>query len=176
MHPDDIPALVKEARRNPAEFAALYDRYLMPVYRYHYSRVGNAAEAEDLTAQTFLTALERLSGYHENGTFAGWLFAIAHNKLIDHYRREKPQTGLDPAHETPATDDPAGDAEKHLELEKLAAIIQNLNEDEQELIRLRYSADLSFAEVAAALGKREDAVKKTLYRLLTRVQSQMETP
>ena len=60
MHPDDIPALVKEAQRNPSAFGVVYDRYLTPVYRYLYSRVGNASEAEDLTAQTFLSALERL--------------------------------------------------------------------------------------------------------------------
>ena len=73
-------------------------------------------------------------------------------------------------------DDPPGDVEKNLELEKLALIINNLDPAEQEIIRLRYVAGLTFAEVAAALGKREDAVKKSLYRLLARVQSQMELP
>ena len=176
MHPDDIPALVKEAQRNPAAFAMLYDRFLTPVYRYLYSRVGNVSDAEDLTAQTFLSALERLTSYRENGTFAGWLFAIAHSKVIDHYRRHRPQGGLDSALEIAGDADPVGDVEKRLMLEKLASILQTLSDDEQEMIRLRYVADLSFAEIAAALGKREDAVKKALYRLLARVQSQMETP
>jgi RNA polymerase sigma-70 factor (ECF subfamily) len=180
MHPDDIPALVKEAQRSPAAFAAVYDRFLTPVYRYLYSRVGNAPDAEDLTAQTFLSALERLKSYRENGTFAGWLFAIAHSKVIDHYRRNRPQGGLESALEIAGDADPVGDVEKHLELEKLASILQTLSDDEQEIIRLRYVADLSFAEIAAALGKREDAVKKSLYRLLARLsvqfESQMETP
>ncbi len=176
MHPDDIPALVKEAQRSPSAFAALYDRFLTPVYRYLYSRVGNVSDAEDLTAQTFLSALERLSSYRENGTFAGWLFAIAHSKVIDHYRRNRPQGGLESARELAGEADPVRDVEKRLELEKLASILQTLSDDEQEIIRLRYVADLSFAEIAAALGKREDAVKKLLYRLLARVQGQMETP
>jgi len=176
MHPDDIPALVKEAQRNPSAFGVVYDRYLTPVYRYLYSRVGNASEAEDLTAQTFLSALERLPSYREKGAFAGWLFAIAHSKVIDHYRRERSQSGLESAREVTSDSDPVGDAEKRLELEMLASILQNLSADEQEIIRLRYVADLSFAEIATALGKREDAVKKSLYRLLARVQGQMETP
>ena len=176
MHPDDIPALVKVAQRNPAAFAAVYERFLPPVYRYLYSRVGNVPDAEDLTAQTFLSGLERLNRYRENGTFAGWLFAIAHSKVIDHYRRQRPQAGLESVRELAAEADPVEDVEKRLELEKLSAILQTLSDDEQEIIRLRYVADLSFAEIAAALGKREDAVKKSLYRLLARVQSQMEAP
>ncbi|HEY3313606.1 MAG TPA: sigma-70 family RNA polymerase sigma factor [Anaerolineales bacterium] len=176
MHPEeDIPFLVTEAQRNPAAFAALYDRFLTPVYRYLHSRVGNPVDAEDLTAQTFLSALERLGNYRENGTFAGWLFAIAHNKLIDHYRREKPQVELDAERGVPGADDPVRDVEKQLDLEKLSTLLRTLNDDEQEIIRLRYVADLSFAEIATTLGKNEDTVKKSLYRLLARVQNQMET-
>jgi len=175
MHPDDLPALVKAAQRNPAAFAAVYDRFLTPVYRYLYSRTGNVPDAEDLTAQTFLSALERLSSYREHGTFAGWLFAIAHSKVIDHYRRNRPQGGLESAREVAGDADPVGEVEQRLDLEQLVSIFQNLSEDEQEIIRLRYVAGLSFAELAAALGKREDAIKKSLYRLLARVQSQMET-
>ncbi len=180
MRPDNTPNLVKDAQRDPAAFAMVYDRYLMPVYRYLYSRVGNAVDAEDLTTQTFLSALERLSGYRENGNFAGWLFAIAHSKVIDHYRREKPHAGSDVLWKIAGQDDPVLDVEKRLELEKLASILQHLSADEQEIIRLRYAADLSFSEMAVALGKREDAVKKSLYRLLERLkqqaENQMETP
>jgi RNA polymerase sigma-70 factor (ECF subfamily) len=181
MHPlEDIPTLVKEAQRNRSAFAAVYDHYLRPVYRYLYSRVGNPDDAEDLTTQTFLSALERLSSYRENGAFAGWLFAIAHNKIIDHYRRDKPHSGSEALLKMAGQDDPVGDAEKHQELEKLASILQHLSGDEQEIIRLRYAANLTFAEIAAALGKREEAVKKSLYRLLARLkdllENQVETP
>ena len=62
------------------------------------------------------------------------------------------------------------------ELSRIRSIIKNLNEEEQDLIRLRYVADLSFAEIADLLGKREDAVKKSVYRLLARLKSQMEQP
>ncbi|HEY4579705.1 MAG TPA: sigma factor [Candidatus Acidoferrales bacterium] len=67
---DDIAALVESARCDPAAFAGLYDRYVQPVYRYVRSRVGGAQEAEDLTAQTFLAALESLPRYRHTGRFA----------------------------------------------------------------------------------------------------------
>lgn len=67
---EDDASLVKAARRDPAAFAALYRRHVTPVYRYLYSRVGNTADAEDLTAQVFTEALEGLGRYREVGSFA----------------------------------------------------------------------------------------------------------
>ena len=84
----DDAVLVRAARHDLAAFAALYRRYVTPIYRYLYSRVGNAADAEDLTAQTFVAALEGLPGYRERGNFAAWLFTIAHNKAADHHRQQ----------------------------------------------------------------------------------------
>jgi DNA-directed RNA polymerase specialized sigma24 family protein len=84
---EDDAALVKAARRDPSTFAALYRRYVTDVYRYHFSRVGNTADAEDLTGQTFVGALEGLPGYRERGNFASWLFTSAHNKAADYHRR-----------------------------------------------------------------------------------------
>src|SRR5690606_23373838 len=92
--PDDA-ALVRAARGDPAAFAALYRRYVGPVYRYLYSRLGHAAEAEDLTAQVFSEALQALPRYRERKRFAAWLFAIARRRLADHYRRQRPSEPLD---------------------------------------------------------------------------------
>jgi len=84
--PADEASLVSSAQRDSAEFAALYDRYFRQIYHYLYGRVGSAAEAEDLTAQTFLAALEALPRYHHRGHFAAWLFTIARNKARDFFR------------------------------------------------------------------------------------------
>ncbi len=155
-------------------FGLLYDRYAVPVYRYVYSRVGNAADAEDLTAQTFLSALESLPRYRERGAFAAWLFQIARSKLMDHFRRDRNQVSLDQVDLDPKADDPLACSIASDEVSTLKTLVASLSIQERELLRLRYVADLSFGEMAALLRKREDAVKKSLYRLLAKLQRQME--
>jgi len=172
--PGEIAALVVRAQSNPAAFAALYDRFLPAVYRYLYRRSGSRADAEDLTAQTFLSALEALPRYREQGHFAAWLFAIARSKLGSHWRAGRRQTSLDELAEQGADPDLFGGVVRGQQLARLKGLLGALNEDEQELIRLRYTAGLPFGEIAALLGKHEDAVKKSLYRLLARLQNQME--
>jgi RNA polymerase sigma-70 factor (ECF subfamily) len=168
----DETSLVSSAQRNPAEFAALYDRYFRQIFHYLYSRVGSAAEAEDLTAQTFLAALETLPRYHHRGHFAAWLFTIARNKARDFYRTGMPPILLDENHPDKA-DDPLSQVIQTDQVEQLANLIHKLDADEQELIRLRYVAELSFAEIGICLGRKEDTVKKTFYRLLARLQRQL---
>ncbi len=87
--------LVAEARRDRGAFVQLYDRYLTPIYRYLLSRVGNRQDAEDLTSQVFLAALERFGQYQGRGkSFAAWLFTIARNKAIDFFRARHPEAAI----------------------------------------------------------------------------------
>jgi RNA polymerase sigma-70 factor (ECF subfamily) len=175
MTEPDTSNLIAEAKRNPAAFAPLYDRYIQSIYRYIYSRVTNAQEAEDLTAQTFLKALEALPRYRDRGYFAAWLFSIARNQLMDHFRQRKRESNL-PIAEGEAIDDPdlIGQVIQSQKVKYLSSLLTDLDDDEQELIRLRYLAELKFSEIAVLLGKKEDAVKKALYRLLARLENQME--
>ena len=82
-HPSEESALVAGAKQDPQAFAQLYDLYVQRVYRYLLSKVGNEQEAEDLTAQTFLSALQGLERYTHRGNFAAWLFSIARRKVAD---------------------------------------------------------------------------------------------
>jgi len=174
MTQDDIPALVDAARKDPAAFGHLYDRYVQPIYRYIFSRVGTTHIAEDITSQTFMTAYESLGKYRERGQFSAWLFRIARSKMNDHFRRSRREVELEAAGEFLEKEDALGVLIRAEELSRIRFLIKRLNDEEQELIRLRYVADLSFAEMAELLGRREDAVKKSLYRLLARLKSQME--
>jgi RNA polymerase sigma-70 factor (ECF subfamily) len=171
---DDVPALVSAALEDPAAFARLYDRYVQPIYRYVFSRVGGTHEAEDITSQTFMAAYEALGRYRERGQFSAWLFRIAQSKLNDHFRRSRREVGLEAAGEILEREDALGTLIRAEELSRMRSIISHLGEEDQELIRLRYVADLSFAEIADLLGRREEAVKKSVYRLLARLKSQME--
>lgn len=174
MSHDELPDLINAAKSDPAAFGRLYDRYLQPVYRYLYSRLGDAHSAEDVTSQTFITAYEALPKYREQGQFTAWLFRIARSKMNDHFRRNRYEVDLEAAERMAAGEDALGALIHDEELIRLRSVIKNLNPEEQDLIRLRYVADLTFVEIADLLGKREDAVKKTMYRLLARLKSQME--
>ena len=166
-------ALVRRAQTDAQAFGALYDRYVQRVYRYCYYRTNNAPEAEDLTAQIFLAALEGMPRYRQDGYFAGWLFSIARKKVAD-YHRHAPHVSLEEVRLPPIQTDLAMDVETSQRRERLRCLIQALGENERELIHLRYVAELSFAEIANVLHKKEEAVKKSLYRLIARLKSSLE--
>ena len=171
---DDLAQLIQSAKDEPLAFARLYDQFATSIYRYLYSRVGNQVDAEDLTAQTFLTVLEKLPRYRERGNFKAWLFTIARNKAMDHFRTARTEVYLDTTEIPFEQGDLLAKVIQTEQVQRLSALIGTLAEPERELLRLRYIANLSFAEMAAIFGKRQDAVKKSLYRLQTRLQTQTE--
>lgn len=165
-------ALVKRARSDAEAFAALYRRYLTPLYRYLYLRLGNEKDAEDLTAQVFTEALEGLSAYRERGRFASWLFTIARRRLVDLYRQRIPAELDDPPDGAPGLQAALEQDETYSHLSRLLC---QLDQDQQELLRLRFSAGLEFSEIAATLGRSTGAVKMSFYRTLEWMRSHWES-
>ena len=168
--------LIRAARQDPKAFGGLYLRYVEPVFRYLYSRLGNVHEAEDLTAQTFLAAFESFKSFRQEGHFASWLFTIARNKAMDHFRGRKDATPIDDLHEIPSGSDPLNAVIQSEQAAVLSKLIRELPEEERELLRLRFLAAMSFPEIAHFLHRNEEAVKKTVYRLLARLHDRMEVP
>ena len=164
--------LIKRAQSDPRAFADLYDLYAQRVFRYLLSKTGNQQDAEDLTTQTFMAALQSLSRYQHRGNFAAWLFSIARNKTIDHFRKQHRPISLEEAEgERGDWRNPGIVQDQILDLSKLIA---TLPEDDQELLRLRFVAEMKFSEIAALVKKSEDAVKKKIYRLLSWLENQLE--
>ena len=170
--------LVRAAQQDPSTFEALYRKWLSPVYRYFYFRLGSIKDAEDLTAQVFLKAYQDLPRYRSRGAFSAWLFTIAHARLVDHYRRG----GRQAAREVPIgeleipvnTGDPNAQAARKDEIEQVFSLLKDLSEKEQTLIRLRFMAELSYKEIGQVLHCKADTARKTLSRLLQRLREQME--
>src|SRR5512142_165029 len=121
---EDVATLVKNAKDDPCAFGRLYDIYVQPVYRYLYSRVGSAHDAEDLTSQTFLAALEHLPRYEERGQFAAWLFRIARSKLMDHLRGSRYGPGLEAVEPPAAEGDALGQVVHSEEIRCLQSLIR----------------------------------------------------
>jgi RNA polymerase sigma-70 factor (ECF subfamily) len=171
---EDEADLALPQRRTPALFKKLYLRWVSPVYRYLLHQVGDPSLAEDITSQVFLAAFEQLPRYQHRGTFAAWVFTIARNKARDHFRRSSRQVSFEEVAEAPFRPDLLGAVIHADQLERLDRLIRGLPEGELEMIRLRYVAELSLAEIGALVHRSEEATRKAISRLLARLQRQME--
>jgi len=165
---DDV--LVEQARQDPDAFAALYRRYLTPVYRYLLVRLGDPQDAEDITSRVFTEALEGIiyQRYRDSGRFAAWLFTIARRRLIDCHRQRSvvslDEVTLDEA--VFSDPDPLDQIQFSDSKTRLNVLISQLDKEKQELMRLRFAGGLSFAEIAALDGKSEAAVKMMVHRVI----------
>ena len=151
-------------------FGELYDRYVDVVYRYIYYRVSNPTLAEDLTSETFLRALRRISSYTWQGRdFGAWLVTIARNLIADHfksgrYRMEVATSDLIEAGADRSEDGPENEVLTSITNEALLEAVKRLNPEQQECVSLRFLQGMSVAETAAIMGKNEGAIKALQYR------------
>ena len=166
-------ALVHRAQAGDAEaFGELYDRYADLVYRYVYYRVGSSQLAEDLTSETFLRALRRLSSFTWQGRDVGaWFVTIARNLIADHYKssRYKLEMTTDDVAESgaPLTQEgPENAVLEAMQNKVLLEAVKKLNPEQQECIVLRFLQGLSVAETAQAMGKNDGAIKALQYRAI----------
>ncbi len=160
--PVDEESLVRQARSGDSEaFGQLYDACLERVYRYIYFRVSEEETAEDLTSQVFLKAWENLDRYKTGGSpFIAWLYTIARNLVIDHYRTQKEVVSLeDVTLSAPEEQNPVGQAELRFEMQALRDALQLLTEDQQEVLILKFIAGLPNASIAKMLKKQEGAIR-----------------
>ncbi len=169
--PPNLDAAEREAR---AALAAVYDFYARRIHRYFYSRVENAEDAEDLTAQTFMSVIEALPRYQHRGYFTTWVFQIAHSKVMDFFRRNHSKVQKEASVNNDVFDEMLEKVIQDQRVETLRLVIQLLDDDERELLRLRFVAELSYNEIAELLGRKEDAVRKSVNRILERLYVQME--
>jgi RNA polymerase sigma-70 factor (ECF subfamily) len=170
---DDVD-LARSAVSDPDAFTELYHRYLNGIYRYHLARTGHVQEAEDLTAQTFLTALESIRSFRGQGSFSSWLFGIASHKLADHYRRSRIELPLEEAENLHSPVPlPEVTAQQHLELARVARVMRLISPERAEALVLCLFGGLSLAEAAKVVGKSEAAVKMLVHRGLCDLQERL---
>ncbi len=147
-------------------FIPFYDQFVERVYRYHLSRTGSVAEAEDLTSETFHAALENFSRCRA-GEEEPWVIGIARHKLVDHFRRSKHPQPLETIEDWPDPDpSPEDQASQRLEIGQVAAALRRVTPERAEALTLHYFAGLGLAEVGRAMGRSEEAAKKLVQRAL----------
>ena len=157
-------------------FAQLYEEHLDKIYRYIYLRVGNQTEAEDLTQEVFVKALEAIGSYKwRDLPFASWLFRIAHNQIIDYLRKQRKVEKMAWDNNTAPASGPNPEviAEQELESEELVEHIRKLSSAQREVISLRFGSELSVVEVAKVLGKSPGTVKALQYNGIVALRKMM---
>lgn len=158
----DEQGLVHQAKQGDKDaFAELYEAHFDRIYRYVAFKIGNRAEAEDMTQQVFLKAYQSIGSFKQKGVpFSAWLFRIAHNQMVDHFRKQSKRPTV-PLEESlvVSPDDPLQVVENRFEMERLSLATRRLTSAQQEVISLRFAGELPIAEVARTMGKSEGAVK-----------------
>lgn len=160
--------LIARAQRGDVEaIGTLYDQHQNAVFRYLWARLGQRPLAEDLTGEVFMRMLTALPNYRPTAPFRAWLYRIARNLLIDHYRKRGQATTLplETAEPQPAADaDLLTVVEQTLTINRLQKALAHLEETQREVVTLRFLAGLSLQETAAALDKTEAAIKALQHR------------
>ena len=161
----DDARLAQQARTEPEAFAELYHRHLASVFRYHLAHTGNTKDAEDLTSQTFMAALEGIASYRAMGPYIAWLMGIASRKRLRYFRGSRPEVPLDAALQIPTPSLPTDKAAfQRLQLDQILGALKHISQDRAEALILCFFSELSFAEAGLVLGKSEAAVKMLISR------------
>lgn len=175
--PQEDQTVKKAIRGDRHAFGQLYDAYMDSIYRFIYLRVEDQQTAEDIAASVFLKAWEKLEDYQLRGVpFRAWLFRIARNAVIDHYRTRKEVAPLEAVVNT-YDEGAVSVSEKvgtRLEAEKIVTLMNQLTEDQRNVLSLKLVHGLNTQEVAKALGKRQGAVRALQMRGLQALAKLME--
>jgi RNA polymerase sigma-70 factor (ECF subfamily) len=175
---DDIQLLKVAQEGNTEAFGAIYERYADKVFRYLNAHLGNGLDAEDLTEEVFIRVWRSLPDYRERGTpFLSFVFRVARNALIDHYRRERRAVGQLSSDEVMVADSKPGPGEivsQQMERQELKEALEGLREDYRNVVILRFLSELSPEDTAAVMGRSAGAVRVLQHRALAALRVRLE--
>ncbi len=157
-------------------FGLLYDRYVDMVFRYVLFRVNDRSLAEDLTSETFLRALRRITSITYQGKDVGaWFVTIAPNLILDHVKSSRHRLEFSTAEflDSDSADDPESEVVAASVVAELIDCVRQLGDDQRDCIVLRFLQELSVAETAAVMGRNEGAVKALQHRAVRRLATMM---
>lgn len=170
---ENVAELVGRAKTGDSQaFALIYDTFIKKIYDFIFYKTMHQQLAEDLTSQTFLKAWKKISQF-QKGNFSAWLYTIARNIVVDHYRSQKEILTVEDFWELKADDNVFEEVEKRLKIEKLREGLSHLKASEREILMLRLWQDLPFKEIAIILDKNEGATKMSFARAMESLKKEM---
>lgn len=150
---------------NSEAFGRLYEMYIKKIYDFVYYKTLNKEAAEDITSIVFTKAWDRIEQFKKD-SFSAWLYTIARNAVIDFYRREKRYDDIDDCWDLADKVDFMANIDNNLNVDLIREAMRSLKDRDREILIMRFWLDLSFAEIAERLNKKEGAVKMALGRTL----------
>jgi RNA polymerase sigma-70 factor (ECF subfamily) len=172
MEATDEQLMLAYAAGDPAAFETLYARHKGGLYRFVLRGIKERGIAEELFQEIWMRVVEARSRYAPQARFSTWLYTIAHNRMVDHWRkrglnvvpleRDDPDDPAPPEPAAQAAREPQRQAETNQQLERLAHALEVLPPTQREVFLMREEGGLSLAEIASATGSDEEAVKSRL--------------
>jgi RNA polymerase sigma-70 factor, ECF subfamily len=159
------------------QFSKIYDKHIDKIYRFIFLKVSSQEIAEDLTSEVFIRTWDRFKSGEDIKNIQAFLYQIARNLVVDHYREKGKYQTI--SVDSVSILDPRPGVEKEAQVDsemgQVRMALNNINQDYQELIILRYLEELSVAEIASILEKSEGAVRVSLHRALNNLREQLES-
>ena len=178
---DRVKGLVRSAQEGHAEaFAGLYDDFYGKIYRYVLFKTGDVTDAEDITKDVFLKMLQSIGSFKWQGPpFSSWLFRIAHNLVVDHFRKKARKKTVDLEAAASATGATSYDLDSQLDLklsvQQVYGAMEGLTELQKEVLTLRFAGGLSVQETSVAMRRKENAVKALQHAAIKKLRTILGT-
>jgi len=171
----DEEKLISRCQQGELEkFGLLYDKYIKKIYDFVYYKTMHKETAEDLVSQIFMKALSKIMDFKFNqGTFQAWLYRIARNSVIDHYRTKKQDINIEDVWDLAGDADLERDIDNREKLKAVEKYLAKLKPSQREIIVLRVWQELSYKEIADITGKSEDSCKMAYSRAINRLRREV---
>ena len=162
---------------NEIKLANLYEEYYDKIAHYAYVRIGDKSDAEDIAGEVFLKALQSLKSYKERGVpMQAWLFRIAHNLVVDYFRKVKKQKTVPIDNiQLEANANPVTVAETNIDIERMNQAMLQLTDEQREVLRLRFFGGLTSREAGSVLKKSDGAVREMQRAAIEKLRKLMVT-
>lgn len=159
---------------NLDRFAEIYDLYIKKIYSFIYYRTGHKETAEDITSLVFMKSMDKIGSFNSGqGNFSSWLYRIAKNSVIDHYRTKKDTANIDDILDLGQSDNFNNKLDTSLKLEEVKKYLQKFSKEQREIIIMRVWDELSYKEIAEITGKSEGAIKMIVSRIMGSIRKEL---
>lgn len=171
----DLNNAIKQCQSGQVEsFGLIYDELVTPIYTFIYHKTWHRETAEDLTSKTFVKALKNIKQFEaDKASVKTWLYTIARNTVIDHYRVDKGETVIDEAIEIHNQSDLAVDYDNKQLLEQVSRYLERLEPRQRQIVVMRLWEDLSYQEISEIMGLTADNCKVIFYRSMVKLRSDL---